>query len=164
MLSHERLKEVLDYDPETGISTWLVDRRGTARAGARAGCIHTSHGYRQLRIDGKNYLEHRVIFFWMTGKWPDQDVDHRDMDKLNNRWHNLREATRSQNAANRRTHKTNTSGVKGVCWNKRLQKWVAQIKVNGTQIHLLATDSKEKAEVWYKAFAELAFGEYARSN
>ena len=163
MLTPERLKEVLDYDPETGISTWLVSR-GSAREGARAGCNINPDGYRRIRIDRENYLEHRLIFFWMTGRWPDPEVDHRDMDKLNNRWHNLREATRSQNAANRRTHKTNTSGVKGVCWNKRLQKWVAQIKVNGTQIHLLATDSKEKAEVWYKAFAELAFGEYARSN
>ena len=97
MLSHERLKEVLEYDPGTGISTWLVDRTGTARAGARAGCIHKSSGYRVIRIDGKLYREHRVIFFWMTGKWPDKEVDHRDLDKSNNRWHNLREATRSQN-------------------------------------------------------------------
>ena len=163
MLTHERLKSLLDYDPETGISTWLVGK-GTARAGARAGSISTSHGYRKIQIDGKLYLEHRVIFFWMTGRWPAQHVDHRDMDKLNNRWHNLREATRSQNTANRRAYKNNTSGVKGVCWNKRKKKWVAQIAVNGVKIHLLATDSKEKAEVWYRAFAELAFGEYARSN
>ena len=100
----------------------------------------------------------------MTGKWPDKEVDHRDLDKSNNRWHNLRETTHSQNMANCRAYKTNKSGVKGVSWNKRQQKWIAKIKVNGTTIHLLSTDSKDKAEVWYKAFAELAFGEYARTQ
>ncbi len=162
MLNHGRLKSLLAYEPETGISTWLVDK-GSVRAGTRAGYIKPD-GYRVIRIDGKLYREHRLIFFWMTGRWPDPEVDHRDLDNSNNRWHNLREATRSQNNANRRTHKNNSSGVKGVFWNKRLQKWIAQIKVNGTKIHLLTTDSKDKAEVWYKAFAELAFGEYARTH
>ncbi len=163
MLSHQRLKEVLDYDPETGISTWLVSRGGNARAGTRAGYIKPG-GYRRIKIDGKLYLEHRLVFFWMTGKWPAKQVDHRDLDRQNNRWHNLREATPTQNTANRRAHKNNTSGAKGVFWGKKAKKWIAQIKVNGVKIHLLATDSKEKAEAWYMAFAELAFGEYARSN
>lgn len=155
----ERARELLDYDQETGALTWRVGHRAGARAGGDAG-----RGYRTVSIDGRRYLEHRLIWLHVTGEWPSNEVDHRDKDRGNNRWCNLRLATHPQNSANRRVR--NQTGFKGV-WlaygrEGRLKrgKWRAHFrgKYLGT-----FTSPEEAHEVHMKASRE-HFGEFASAG
>ena len=133
-LTQERLKEVLDYDPSTGVFTWRLGRRRVKR-GSTAGCLKTD-GYIQIMIDGKKFLASRLAFLWMEGYFPENDVDHLDRNPANNRWNNLREASRSCNIRNCGKREDNTSGVTGVCWYKAKSKWRSQIRLYGKGIHL----------------------------
>ena len=120
-----RLKELVDYDSETGIFTWKPRKWAYgAKAGTEAGWRDWK-GYVIITLDRVNYRAHRLAWLYMTGEWPSQDVDHKDRNKANNRWINLREATRSQNMGNQSLRDCNTSGVKGVSWDKKTGKWVA---------------------------------------
>lgn len=113
MLTLEFLKSILHYDQETGNWTYLVDRGRNGRKGSLAGSL--SHdGYWRILVNGKQYLSHRLAFFYMTGEWPRDQVDHIDGIKLNNKWSNLREATASQNNRNKKVNGKNKSGIKGV--------------------------------------------------
>src|SRR4051812_10516942 len=111
MLTQERLKELLSYDPLTGVFLWLEDRGGK-RAGDVAGC--EKRVYTLISVDDQIYRAHHLAWLYMTGEWPDPFVDHRDLNKHNNIWTNLREATKSQNQANIGLIKSNKSGFKGV--------------------------------------------------
>lgn len=84
-------------------------------------------GYRNIRIDGRAYRVHRLAWLWMTGEWPDPECDHINTVKNDNRWFNLRKATRGQNAANRNANSTSWTGQKGVTWDKRNSKWMGTI-------------------------------------
>lgn len=158
----ERLREVLDYDPATGIFRNRVKRSSNARIGDIAGTLH-SKGYWQINVDGKLYLAHRLAWFYMTGKWPTIETDHDDLNKLNNKFENLRDATMSQNRANKAAQKNNTSGIKGVSWYKKNKKWIASIRLNRRQIYIgLFQTIDEAAAAYAKAASEL-FGEFART-
>ena len=98
----------------------------------------------------------------MTGKFPIDQVDHINLDKLDNRWVNLREATNSQNQANIHAHITNTSGFKGVSWHRGVQKWRAQIERDGHSCYLGYFDTPEAAAAAYANAAQKHFGEFAR--
>ena len=161
MLTIERLKEVLMCDPETGLFTWL-SKRGSRSAGALAGTPH-SEGYVQIRIDGQQYLGHRLAWFYQTGSWPTPECDHFDLVKTNNRWGNLREATKSQNKANVRKPASNTSGSKGVSWHKKSGKWRAILEHNGKQKHIGLFSTIAEASAAYKAEATATFKEFARA-
>ncbi|CAM0103815.1 HNH endonuclease [Vibrio phage 526E57-1] len=91
-----------------------------------------SDGYLAVKLDYKSFLQHRIVFFLHNGYWP-TEVDHKDRDKLNNAPNNLRDATRSEQNHNKCMYKNNTSGVKGVAFDKRRGKWYAQLKVNGVR-------------------------------
>lgn len=142
-LTQAILRQLITYDPETGVAIWNAreelsryERTWNCRyAGEQVGRIST-HGYFDICIYGKRYLLHRVIWLYMTGKWPEKEIDHENTAKTDNRWINLREATPSQNQANKRLQKNNLSGVKGVCWNASIKKWKAQIKYLGKNIAL----------------------------
>ena len=137
MLTQSRALELLEYDPQTGCLTWKV-LRGGRRPGDVAGTIgEAKPGYfvRQVRVDGVVYWSHRLIWFMVTGCWPDQ-IDHQDHDPLNNEWKNLRDVTSQQNNQNRSIGINNTSGFMGVFWEKNRSKWRAQIDVDGKKIHL----------------------------
>ena len=99
MLTQERLKQLLNYDPETGIFTRIISVSSNALKGDIAGWIN-GHGYRQLSIDYKKYDCHRLAFLYMLGKLPNEEVDHINHIRSDNRWINLREVTRHENKKN----------------------------------------------------------------
>lgn len=131
-LTQKRLKELLHYDPETGVFTrrWP---RGAAKAGSVAGTPHNA-GYLQIVIDSKHYLLHRLAVLYMTGAHPLADTDHKDGNRANNKWANLRVADRSQNGCNKAMQKNNTSGIKGVSWCSAYSKWKAQLSFQGRRV------------------------------
>jgi hypothetical protein len=164
MLTLERLREVLSYDPETGIWKWVVTHSRCRPAGSRAGSIKKKTGYRVIQIDGVGYQSTRLACFYMSGDWPSGDVDHRDRDRANDRWENLRPATRWQNHANRRLT-DNLSGFKGVRLSPGSKKnpFRAQISLRGVTKHLGCYPTAEAAHAAYFKAAEKMFGEFARA-
>jgi hypothetical protein len=162
-LSAERLREVLSYDPLTGEFRWLMASNPRVHVGKIAGCAN-SHGHWLIGIDGTQYYAHRLAFLYMTGKFPDLDVDHADGDRSNNRWANLREATDSLNQANARRPSHNTSGFKGVHWDRQKQKWRTAVRMQGRDIKLGFFDKPEEAHAAYLAAATRHFGEFANGG
>lgn len=156
-LSAERLRELLEYDPDTGTFRWRVSR-GPRKAGAVAGC--TDH-YVQIMVDGKNYKGHRLAWLWMTGEWPANEIDHKGGDGSDNRFDEIRPATSSQNKMNRKLIVSNTSGLKGAFLDKRDGRWYSRISVNGELTHLGRFETAEEAHAAYAAAARQAYGEFA---
>ena len=156
----DRLRELLDYDPATGVFRWRK-RRGV-KAGSVAGC--ESNGHWVIRVDGVLYQAHRLAWLYHYGKWPNGLLDHRDLDGLNNRILNLRAATQSQNCANVKTRKHNMSGLKGV---ERVcgytDRWQARITLSGKRRYLGCFNSPEAAHQAYLKAAKELFGEFARA-
>lgn len=124
MSDQHKLKSQMNYDPETGVLTWL---RGQ-RAGKTAGCF--ADGYINIAFDGKNYRAHVLAWLWMTGAWPTHEVDHENRDGTDNKWKNLRAATHKQNLENLDPSSACTSGRRGVCWKRREKRWCAHITHN----------------------------------
>jgi hypothetical protein len=125
MLTHERLKELLDYNPKTGVFTWKV-RISRCEEGRQAGS-RDKDGYVIVRIARKDYKAHRLAYFYMTKEWPSGIMDHINRIRSDNRWINLRTVTEPLNLVNKSDLKNNTSGVKGVHWEKGRRKWVARL-------------------------------------
>lgn len=157
-LTQDRLKELLHYDPETGHFTWLV-ARGRSSANSRAGTPH-SHGYLHTQIDGSRRYNHQLAFLYMTGEAP-PEVDHINRDKSDNRWHNLRPASRRDNMGNVGRQSNNTSGHRGVTWYKRYAKWRASGKRDGLPVHLGYFNSLEEAAAVAQKWREDNFGVFA---
>ncbi len=134
MITQKELKDVLDYDEETGIFTWMVSRTNSINVGDIAG-TKNKLGYIQINIGYKIYYAHRLAYLHIYGYMP-KEVDHRDQIKWHNWKSNLRKSTRKNNSRNRGNQKNNKSGVKGVIWNKYAKKWNAYIKINSTRKHL----------------------------
>jgi hypothetical protein len=154
MITHKRLKEVLNYDPNTGIFRWKTTRK----LGVKAGSLKTI-GYTAIYIDKVMYYAGRLAWFYMTGEWPRSRIDHINRIRDDDRFINLREATQSQNIANSSLSLSNKTGFKGVS-KTRSGKWCAQIKFQYTKFHLGTFDTPEEAYEAYKREAKLAFGEY----
>lgn len=132
-------------------------------AGKVAGWFHVPTGRQHIAINAVVYKAHLLIWVWHKGFWPVADLDHRDLNRQNDRIGNLREATRSQNLGNRRKQANNTSGRKGVHWSKVAQKWQAQIQTDGTYRYLGLFEDKESAARAYRVAAKKYFGEFARA-
>lgn len=160
-LTLERLKELLEYDPDTGIFIWKVKRQGTHK-GAVAGCRDT-FGHIRIMIDRVSYGAHRLSWLYMTGNWPKDEIDHRDCDPANNKFKNLREATPSQNSANIRVKPKNTSGFKGVTLHKSTGKWQSSIKTAGKTTYLGMFARPEDAHAAYCAEAARRYAEFSRA-
>jgi len=143
-LTQARLKEVLDYNPETGAFTWLIQLSPTGTAGSTAGTTG-KEGYTSITINGKKYQSHRLAFLYMIGAMPPNDTDHINGIRDDNRWVNLRTVTRTENLRNAKRPNTNTSGVIGVFWRKDRSKWIASIGVNGKGKHTSYHDD------WFEA-------------
>ena len=160
LITAARLRERLNYDPTTGLFTWLTNRRSTA-IGSVAGTPHIA-GYVQINIDRRLYLAHRLAVLYMTGDWPTDLVDHENLNRADNRWSNIRQASHSQNHINTRVYRNNRLGVKGVSLHET-GKFVAQIQVNGKFRYLGLYATAVEAKAAYDRAAELGFGEFARS-
>jgi hypothetical protein len=156
-LTVDLLNHLFEYDKETGNLIWKIkpsSRGHHVKAGDIAGTLK-SHGYLCVGINYNSYRAHRLIFLMHKGYLP-KTIDHINGDKLDNRIENLRAATVGQNQHNRKTNANNTSGYKGVSWNKALKKWTARITLERKIIHLgYFANVEEAAEVVRKAREEL---------
>jgi len=159
-ISHNELKRLLSYDPETGVFRWLERRGPTALSGSRAGNPHHT-GYRHITVAGVGVSEHRLAWFYVHSRWPECEIDHINRVKDDNRIANLREATRSLNQAYSGTRRDNKAGVRGVSWHKNNKRWIAAINIGGKQIHIGSYESKEAAAEAYAIRAQKLFGPFA---
>lgn len=157
----DRLRELLEYDKLTGVLTWRV-HQGSMAAGRVAGTLGAK-GHRMVRVDGRFYLAHRLIWKIVSGADPAQQIDHVDGDRDHNAWSNLREATHGQNRANSRLNRNNTSGFKGVTWAKDQRKWRALVSFKGKIHHIGYFDSAEVAARERSIAATRIQGEFARA-
>ena len=133
MITQKELKELLHYDPETGVFMWVVLRQGV-RNGGVAGSM--SYGYIRIKVKGRSYQAHRLAWLSIHGKWPKEQIDHINHIRDDNRIENLREATNQENQRNASMKKNNKSGITGVYWYKRDNKWLAYIMTGGKLINL----------------------------
>ena len=143
MLAQKKLKQILNYDPLTGVFIWIVTPTICVKVGSVAGCLDKK-GYIDIGISGKIYKAHRLAWLYVYGYFPEYEIDHIDRNKSNNRINNLRHASHQCNQRNVGLQQNNTSGIKGVSWHKQRDKWRAEIKVNYKNYHLgLFTDFTE---------------------
>jgi hypothetical protein len=163
MITPERLRELLTYDPDTGVFTWRGGVR-RVRPGMIAGHAPPSTGYRRIFIDQKPYVAHRLAWLYVHGRWPLADIDHADGDPGNNALANLREASRTQNHGNRKRACNNRSGFKGVSFKPECNKWYARIYVSYRQHHLGYFSTPEAAAAAYAVAARRHYGEFARTE
>jgi hypothetical protein len=156
-ITQARLREVVHYDPETGIFTWL-EAHPPVRVGQRAGSLEAT-GYMRAMILGQRYFLHVVAWFYMTGEWRPRGVDHRNRKPADNRWANLRRATRGQNQINR-VLPANGVGLRGVYQSKG-GRYRARIRIGERVTHLGTFDTPEEAHTVYVAAAQALHGEFA---
>lgn len=161
MRQHE-FKRILDYDPETGVFTWIKKTSKKVVVGSPAGS-HIKSGYLVIGINGRLYYAHRLAFLYMEGAIPDL-IDHKDGDRSNNAWSNLRPATSQQNVLNAKLASNNTSGRKGVSWHRGAGKWSAYIILDGKKRHLGLHDDVEGAHAAYMVAASQAQPDFARAS
>lgn len=155
LITREQLKQQLTYDPETGSFVWNLDFRHR-RKGDRAGDLNTN-GYLQTWVLGKRYLLHRLAYLYMEGTHPDQEIDHIDGDRTNNRWDNLRHVPGAVNAKNLKRSRRNKTGCTGISLCPVSAKWVATISVNGQLVTIGRYKMKFEARQARKA-AEKKYG------
>lgn len=154
-LTHQRLTEALKYDPLTGLFT---------RDGKVAGSLNKD-GYVQISLDRERHRAHRLAWFYVTGEWPVDQIDHRNGARADNRWDNLREATSIENLQNLRAARSdNAVGLLGVDFHKKAQRWRTQIRVNKKKVHIGYFDTPEEAHAAYLAAKREhhPFGEIAK--
>ena len=152
MITQEELKEKLVYNPLTGVFSRL---RGKSKVGTP-----THHGYISIEIKRKAYLAHRLAWLYVTGNFPKELTDHINQIKTDNRFCNLREANFRQNCFNVALRKNNKTGIKGVYFNKKKQKYVAQIRINGVKTYLGAFRFKEDAGKVYDIVSKITHGRF----
>ncbi len=159
-LTQAILKELIHYDPTTGIFTWLerdlkwfkhlrsCNRWNAVYAETKAGTI-SKRGYVSIFVLGKQYKAHRLAWLYMTGEWP-IEIDHQDGDGLNNKWNNLRNVDHCENMKNIKKRKNNTSGVTGIRWSHPHKKWRADLMVDKKRVHIGLFDEIKNAEIAIK--------------
>lgn len=165
-MTAERLRNLIDYDYETGSFTWRVTRGHHARAGRPIGHQPDGAGRTEVIIEGKIYRLHRLAWLYVHGELPPKGIwiDHIDGDPQNNRIANLRLATPLQNGHNKKKMRRNTSGYKGVTFNKKRGKYVAMIMVDGKHHYLGAFVEAHSAHDAYCKAAHELHGEFARTE
>ena len=159
-LTQERLKELLDYDPLTGIFSSRAPRVGRPKSNKTKslGCCN-KHGYQVIGVGGKRYSAHRLAWLFVYGRWPSCQIDHRNMDRCDNRLSNLREATPSENAAHGKARRG--KAFKGAYRLRNI--WRSAITKNGKQFHLGVFDTEKEAHSAYISAARQMHGEFAKA-
>lgn len=160
MLNQQQLKSLLHYDSETGIFTWRVCLANAAPVGSVAGTIYKK-GNRYITIRRKRYQAHRLAWLYVYGTWPSLEIDHRNLERDDNRIQNLREATNQGNSANRRVFKGKAL-PKGVTARPD-GRYRARIRVDGKLIHLGYFNTPRAANAAYAVAAKKYFGDFARA-
>lgn len=146
MLTQQRLKELVSYDPNTGIMKWRNVSINRVKPFTEIGHT-TKSGYIRCSIDSKKYMVHLLAWLYMYGKFPEHMLDHVNRNRSDNRISNLRQATVKQNNENLCQRGHNTSGHRGVTWHKSAKKWMASVTHNKKQIYLgLFNDVLEAAK------------------
>lgn len=169
MLTQARLRELLDYDPATGVFIWRV-AGGRRKVGAQAGYIHkaitSTVTYRRIEIDGVAVFAHRLAFLWMTGEFPPDgmQVDHKNRDGLDNRWGNLRLATDSQNRQNHKRRRDNQSGYMGVYPHNVNGTYCAVVRDHGKLRYLGSFKTAAEAAMVRDEAAGRLYGEFVTLN
>jgi hypothetical protein len=161
VLTQEYLKEILEYNPESGIFTWKVSTTNLIKIGEIAGKPRAD-GYCRIRIFNKLQYNHRLAWLYTYGELPIGYIDHIDGNPSNNRISNLRNATNYENQYNQAKRKNNTSGFKGVSWDKSMKKWSAYITKNCKKVHLGYFTTPEEASQAYEEVAREYHGEFYR--
>ena len=162
VLTAEHLRRVLLYDPYTGLWKWCQGGKGKPKELVWfPGTVTGPRKYLSIAIDRLAYYVHRLVFLYMTGAWPKHEVDHIDGDQTNNRWDNLREATRSQNKYNTGIRSHNTTGFRGV-YRHEDGKFVARIKIGDKRVNLGSFDTPQQASEAYEEAAKESFGLFYR--
>jgi hypothetical protein len=162
-LTLERLDEVLDYDPKTGIFRWKIRMSSRAMAGQIAGTIGC-WGYRIIQIDRQPFRAPHLAWWKYHRIFPTHEIDHKDHNRANDKIDNLRPAESIDQRHNSLKPTTNTSGFKGVTWEKRRHAWVAQIVIRGRHVHLGQFKELVDAAKAYDVAAVQNFGEFACIN
>jgi hypothetical protein len=174
--SPELLRKLLDYNPDTGILLWrerpasmfksLNAAKGwNARfAGKEAFIFTNKDGYRIGGIHKRLFNAHRVIWAMQMGEWPKDEVDHINRKPSDNRWENLRAASRAQNTQNKTSHKNSSSKFLGVSWHPGKKKWCAEIVSHGTRTYLGSFTSEVEAAAAYDRAARERHGKFANAN
>lgn len=162
------VRAALAYDKRTGVLRWRSRRDvrpcwNERHSGKVAGTI-TSQGYRRININGCLVIAHVLIWFYVTGEWPQHETDHVNGKRADNRWRNLRAATCHQNRWNSRKCRRNKSGFKGVHWSKAMKSWCAGICARGVSFHLGFFRTAQQAHAAYCDAATRLHGEFARHN
>lgn len=177
--SPEVLRQLLRYDPETGKlfwrernAGWFSNRKGRSEreckrwngrwAGIEALAALTTQGYKNGSILGRNYRAHRVIWAMQTEEWPTDEIDHANGKKSDNRWVNLRHVDHFENAHNKGIPRNNTSGAKGVCFDSRSGKWLAQIRSANRRHHIGYFACFDDAKQAVRAARASLHGQFAR--
>lgn len=144
------LRRLFNYSPSTGLVTRRVRTANRHVVGEIVG-TPGGRGYLQVTVYSRKYPLHCLIWCWLYGTWPTTDIDHKNRDRADNRKVNLRLTTRSENNHNSGLSRRNTSGHKGVCWDKARQQWIAHITTDGKQIFLGRFTDPELAGASYRA-------------
>lgn len=147
----ERVKHLLDYNPESGVFIWVKPQSNRAKAGEVAGSIY-GNGYRYIGIDGKSYKCSRLAWLVTHGSWPDDKIDHADGNPANDRICNLRPCNHAENMQNVRKGKTRAviaSRHVGVYWNQQARRWSADIMSNRQRLRLGLFEREDDAAAAY---------------
>jgi HNH endonuclease len=150
----EELKRELRYDANSGVFYWISNKRGL-RAGDIAGYVRQD-GYWQLCINRTRVLAHRAAWAYVNGMWPDDEIDHIDLDKTNNAIKNLRQASHQENSYNR--------NATGVSWKKSLGKYSVEITANGRRVFRAYCVTLEEGKALYREKIKEYHGDFARTE
>ena len=161
VISQERLKYFLTYDPDTGIFTWNLNYFNMKKGARLTSTINTGKIYNRVKLDKKTYKLSRLAFLYMTGSFPVNLVDHINGDSLDDRWCNLREATYLENSQNCSLPTTNTSGIKGLSRVTINKNKYLMCQVSGTKKYF-KPHQEEEAITWVKETRESLHGAFAK--
>lgn len=162
LLEQATLKHWLWYEPDTGVFRWRFgSHNGKVKPWGVAGSPDNK-GHIKIELLGKMYRAHRLAWLYMTGNFPSNQVDHKNLIKSDNSWVNLREANANQNQWNTGIRSDNKSGVKGVHFCKTWKRWIASVRMNGVRHHIGRFVNFEDAVLAVTEFRKNHHGEFAR--